>query len=158
MTTSGGLGSSISKILVMRPNEYDNPADGETRRSGRFELFFYEQIGTRYHLRFTRLALILIVCLTVISMLAIIALFVTQSRTDLENVNINVRVEPRAPGNYGGPIVMPPPTTIPTPPKVSRSPRRGEPARQTPAAPALNANGTPSPSPTPSPKLARPPR
>ena len=143
----------------MRPNEYNSPAGHDPRHGRRFELFFfeYDQARSRYHLRFTRLALVLVGCLTVISMLAIFALFVTQSHTDLENVNINVRVEPRAPGNYGGPIVMPPPPTIPTPPKVSRSPRGGEPARQTLAAPGSNANAPPTPSPTPSPTPPRPP-
>jgi hypothetical protein len=141
----------------MHPNDQNVQADHESRRSSRFELFFYEQVGTRYYLRFTRLALILVVCLTVISMVAIFALFITNSHADLENVNINVRVEPRAPGNYGGPIVMPPPTTIPTPPKASRSPRGGEPARQTPAAPGSNANAPPTPSPTPSAMPPRPP-
>lgn len=143
----------------MRPNEYDNPAGGETRRGGRFVLFFYEydQVRSRYYLRFTRLALVLVVCLTVVPAVAIFALFVTNSHVDLENVNINVRVEPRAPGNYGGPIVMPPPTTIATPPKVSRSPRGGEPTRQTPAAPGSNANAPPTPSPTPSPTPPPPP-
>jgi hypothetical protein len=143
----------------MRPDEYESLPEHDSRRGGRFELFFYEydQARARYYLRFTRLALVLVVCLTVIPMLAIITLFVTNSHVDLENVNINVRVEPRAPGNYGGPIVMPPPTTIPTPPKVSRSPRGGEPARQTPAAPSSNANAPPTPSPTPSPTPPQPP-
>lgn len=136
----------------MRPEERNVPGGSDHQHRRRFELFYFELVGTRYHLRFTRLALVLVVCLTVIPMVAIFALFVTNSHVDLENVNINVRVEPRAPGNYGGPIVMPPPTTISTPAKVSRSPRGGEPARQTPA---LNANGTPSPSPTPSPTPAR---
>jgi hypothetical protein len=143
--------------MTMRPDEYHNPTGSETRRGGRFELFFYEQVGTRYYLRFTRLALLLIVCLTVIPMVAICALFFTQSRVDVENVNINIRSQSQAPGNYGGPIIMPPPTNIPTPPKVSRSPRGGDPARQTPAAPDLNANGPPTPSPTPSPTPPRPP-
>jgi hypothetical protein len=68
------------------------------QRGGRFELFFYEQVRTPYYLRFTRLALALVVCLTVISAVVIFALFLTQSRTDLENVNINVRVAPRENG------------------------------------------------------------
>jgi hypothetical protein len=104
-------------------------------------------VGTRYYLRFTRLALILVVCLTVIPIVAIFALFITQSHADLENVNINVRVAPREPGNYGVPIVQPPLLTLLTPPKAGRSPRVGERARQTPAAPALNANAATNPEP-----------
>jgi hypothetical protein len=141
----------------MRPNEYDNPAGGETRRRRKFELVFYEHIGTRYHLRFTRLALVLVVCLTVIPAAAIFAIFFTQSRVDFEDVNVNIRTPPSAPRNYGSPIIQSqPPPTLATP-RVSRSPRGGEPARQTPAAPNVNANAPPTPSPTLSPTPPKPP-
>lgn len=143
--------------MTMRPDEYHNPTGNDTRRGGRFELFFFEQIGSRSYLRFTRLALLLVVCLTVIPMVAICALFFTQSRVDLKNVNIDIRAQPGAPANYGGPIVMPPPTTMPAPPKAGRSQRGGEPARQTPAAPGSNANAPATPSPTPSTRPPRPP-
>ena len=144
--------------MTMRPDEYHNPTERDPRRGGRFELFFYEQVGTRYYLRFTRLALLLIVCLTVIPMLAICALFVTQSRVDLENVNINIRAHPGAPGNDVRLIIQqPPPAPMPTLPKAGRSQRGGEPTRQTPAAPGVNANAPPTPSPTPSPTPPRPP-
>lgn len=142
----------------MRPEEQDVRGKSQPQRSRRFELFFYEQEqgGTRYYLRFTRLALVLVVCLTAIPAVAIFALFLTQSHADLENVNVNVRVAPRVPGNY--PQLIPaPPATMPTPPKPGRSPRGGEPARQTPATPGLNANTPPTPSPTPSPPTPRPP-
>lgn len=140
----------------MRPNEQNIPEKSDSRRGGRFELFFYEQVGTRYYLRFTRLALVLVVCLTVIPVAAILVIFFTQSRVDFEDVNINMRGEPRAPGNYNHIIPAPPPPPIATP-RVSRSPRGGDPARQTPAAPNVNANGPPTPSPTPSPTPPRPP-
>jgi hypothetical protein len=143
--------------MTMRPNEYDNPTERNQRRGGRFDLFFYEQVGTRYYLRFTRLALTLIVCLTVIPMVAICALFFTQSRVDLENVNINIRAQPGATGNDVRLIIQPPLPTTPIPPKAGRSPRGGEPARQAPTAPGLNANAPPTPSPTPSPTPARAP-
>jgi hypothetical protein len=142
----------------MNPNEQNIPERRGPHRGGRFELFFYEQVGTRYYLRFTRLALILIVCLTVIPMVAILALFYTESHADLENVNINIRSHPGAPGNDVRLIIQqPPPAPMPTPPKAGRSQRGGEPTRQTPAAPASNANAPPTPSPTPSPTPPRPP-
>jgi hypothetical protein len=120
--------------------------------------FFFEQFGTVYKLRFTRLALVLIVSLAVIPMVAICVLFFTESYADLENVNINIRSQSGAPGNDVRLIIQqPPPAAMPTQPKAGRSPRGGEPARQTPAAPALNANAPPSPSPTPSPAPPRPP-
>src|SRR5215213_4817493 len=98
----------------MRSDEFNESTEGGQYRRGRFELFFYEQVGTRYYLRFTRLALLLIVCLTVIPMVAICALFFTQSRVDLENVNINIRTQPGAPGNDVRLIIQPPPATMPT--------------------------------------------
>src|SRR5215216_3188315 len=100
----------------MRSDEFNEPARRGRRRGVRFELFFCEQVGTRYYLRFTRLALALVVCLTVIPMLAIFALFVTQSHADLENVNINVSVPEQAPGNYPQQLIKPPPPAVmPTP-------------------------------------------
>jgi hypothetical protein len=142
----------------MEPDEFDEPAESSRHRAGRFELFYYEHVGTgtRYYLRFTRLALFLVVCLTVVPAVAIFALFLTRSHADLENVNVNVRVAPREPGNYPQLIQQPPPA-LPTPPKPGRSLRAGEPTRQTPAAPALNANAPPTPSPTPSPTPPKPP-
>jgi hypothetical protein len=143
----------------MRPDEFNEPPGRGRRGGGRFALFFYEQDrqgGTRYYLRFTSLALALVVCLTVIPAAAIFAIFFTQSRVDFGDVNINMRGEPRAPGNYNRIIPAPPPPALPTP-RVSRSPRGGDPARQTPAAPNLNANAPPTPSPTPSPTPPKPP-
>ena len=132
-----------------------NDVNGSSRRDAkrrRFELFFWEKVGTHYHLRFTRLALVLVVCLTVIPAAAIFAIFFTQSRVDFQDVNINMRGEPRAPGNYNHIIPAPPPPMLPTP-KVSRSPRGVEPIWQPPAAPNVNANAplTTSPTPTPTP-------
>src|SRR5215210_6667756 len=142
----------------MQPDDFNDPARRSRHRGGRFELFFYERIGTRYYLRFTRLALLLVVCLTVIPMVAILALFFTESHADLENVNINIRAHPGAPGNDVRLIIQqPPPAPMPTLPKAGRSQRGGEPTRQTPAAPGVNANAPPTPSPTPSPTPPRPP-
>jgi hypothetical protein len=143
--------------MTMRPDEYHSPTERDTRRGGRFELFFYEQVGTRYYLRFTRLALLLIVCLTVFPMVAICALFFTESHADLENVNINIRSQSQAPGNDVRLIIQPPPAPMPTLPKAGRSQRGGEATRPTPAAPGSNVNAPPTPSPTPSLTPPRPP-
>jgi hypothetical protein len=117
-------------------------------------VFFYDQVG---NLRFTRLAVILIVCLIVIPVAAILAIFFTQSRVDFEDVNVNIRTPPSAPRNYGSPIIQTqPPPTLPTP-RVSRSPRGVEPIRQTPTAPNVNASAPPTPTPTPSPTSPGPP-
>lgn len=133
----------------MRPSEQDIPEDRQQRRGGRYELFFYERVGTRYYLRFTRLALVIIVCLTAVPIAAIFVLFLTQSHADLKNVNIDVRAPERAPGTYPQLIQPPPPAALPTPSKAGRSPRAGAPTRQAPAAPGQNANAPPTPTPTP---------
>ena len=139
----------------MRPDEYKSLQEHNSRGS-RLELFFYERVGTRYYLRFTNLSLALVVFLTVIPCVVILALYFKQSRADLDNVNINVRVEPQPPANYGT-IVMPPPPAMPTPPKAGRNLRGGAPAREATAAPGVNANTTLTPSPTPSPTPPKPP-
>ena len=143
----------------MRPEERNVPGVNDHQHRRRFELFFYEQVGTRYYLRFTRLALLLVVCLTVIPMVAICALFFTESHADLENVNINIRSQSQqAPGNDVRLIIQqPPPAPMPTLPKAGRSQRGGESTRQTPATPGVNANALPTPSPTPSPTPPKPP-
>jgi hypothetical protein len=143
----------------MRPDEFNEPEGHGRHRGSRFELFFWEQDGTtRYYLRFTRLALVLVVCLTVIPVAAIFALFFTQSRVDFEDVNVNIRTPPSAPRNYGSPIIQTTtPPVMPAAPKAGRSPRGGETRRQTPAAPVSNANAPPTPSPTPSPTPPRSP-
>lgn len=66
MRTSSRATNTHIKRLAMRPDEFNEPPERGRCRGGRFELFFYEHIGTRYQLRFTRLALGLLVCLTVI--------------------------------------------------------------------------------------------
>jgi hypothetical protein len=137
-----------------------NDVNGSSRRDAkrrRFELFFWEKVGTRYHLRFTRLALALVVCLTVIPAAAIFAIFFTQSRVDFEDVNVNIRTPPSAPRNYGSPIIQTTTPVMPAAPKAGRSPRPVEPIRQTPAAPGSNAAAPPTPSPTPSPTPPKPP-
>lgn len=142
----------------MEPDDFNGPAGHSHRGGSRFDLFFYEQVGTRYYLRFTRLALVLVACLTVIPIMAIFALFFTQRRADLKNVNVDITVPPRAPANYESPIIQPPPAVaIPTPPKASRSQRGKEPPRQMPVTPGVNVNAPPTPSPTPSPTPPRPP-
>lgn len=140
--------------MTMRPDEYHNSTGRDTRRGGRFELFFYEQVGQRYYLRFTRLALVLVVCLTAVPVAAIFAIFLTQSHADLKNVNIDIRAPEQAPGNYPQ-LIQVPPAVMPTPPRADRSPRGSGPARQTPAGPSLNANVSPTPTPLPTPP--RPP-
>jgi hypothetical protein len=139
----------------MRPDKHEGLPEYDLRRRHRFELFYFERKGEgdRYYLRFTGLALILVVCLTVIPTAAICALYLRLSRAQTEDIkSLNLNIEPRGPVNYGQ-IVVPTPMTVPTPPKLLRSQRGGDGSRQMPATPGLNANpqptGNPMPSPTP---------
>lgn len=84
----------------MRPGEFNAQAGRSWHCGGRFDLLYYEQVRTRYYPRFTRLVLILLVCLAVIPVAAIFALFLTQRHTD-QNANINIRVAPRENGEWG---------------------------------------------------------
>lgn len=140
----------------MRPDEYDSLPEHAPQRSRRFELFFFEQIGSRHYLRLTRLALLLIVCLILIPILLLFTLYLSRKRSGPKDVNVDIVAPTPAPHDYSTPIIQPaaPP---PTPPKVSKPPGAGVPPRQTPIAPNGNAGGMFTPSPTPSPVLARPP-
>lgn len=143
----------------MPSDNFDEPGGRGRQRGGRFELFYHERVdsrvGSRYYLRFTRLALILVLCLTVIPCVAILTLYYKQSRARPEDANVNIRVAPRAP-DINPRLIQPAPPATP-PPKVGISPRVGEPARQTRTAPTMNANAPPTPSPTPSPAPPKPP-
>lgn len=138
----------------MRPDEeHDSAEGGPGRRPGRFGLFYFE-VGSRHYLRFTRLALILIVCLVLISVVLLFTLYLSRKRSGPQNMNVDIVVPTRTPHDYNKIQPVAPP---PTPPKVRTQPGAGVPPQQTPLAPNGNAGGVFTPSPTPSPALARPP-
>lgn len=140
----------------MRPDERHDPAErGPGSRAGGFRLVYLEQIGSPHYLRFTRLALLLIVCLILIPILLLFTLYLSRKHAGPKDVDIDIVVPTPTPRDYNKPIIQPaaPP---PTPPKV-RQPGVNVAPRQTPVAPNGNANGSFTPSPTPSPTLARPP-
>lgn len=140
----------------MRSDEQHDPVERDRgRRAGGFQLIYFEQVGSRHYLRFTRLALLLIVCLTLIPILLLFTLYLSRKRGGPQNVNVEIVVPTPAPHDYNKPIIQPV-APLATPPKV-RQPRAGVPQQQTPLAPNSNANGSFTPSPTPSPTLARPP-
>jgi hypothetical protein len=141
----------------MNPNKHNIPERHIPRSSGRFTLFFYEKVGPRYYLRFTNLALILIVCLTVIPIVLLFSLYLSRQPVDSNNVNVNIMVPTPAPHDYSKPIFQPPLVSPPTSPKVSKQPGANAPVQQTPLVSNGNSNKSSNPSPTPSPILTRPP-
>jgi hypothetical protein len=127
----------------MHPDDQHDPADrGRASRAGRFQLFYFEKIGSsRTYLRFTRLTLFLIVGLIVLSILLLFALFLSKGRGCPEDIDVNVVAPTATPYDYNKPVLRRA-TPGPTPPKVIKQPSAGVP---------------PSPSPTPSPAPTRTP-
>jgi hypothetical protein len=125
----------------MSSNDVNGSSGRDARRRG-FELFYFEQVGSRTYLRFTRLTLFLIAGLTFLSISLLFVLFLSHRRGRPEGVDINVVVAPTAtPQDYNKPVLQPA-APGPTPPKVRKP---------------LGASVLPSPSPTPSPTPARTP-
>lgn len=142
----------------MRPDERNVPRGSNPRRCGRFELFFFEQVGSRSYLRFTKLALSLILFLTIGSMALLLALFFWNRRGDSENINVNIVSPPHEPQDFSKPIIQPAPPP-PSPPGILKQPRVGVPTRQTPQSPAAAPGvlSTPGPTPSPTPVVRTPP-
>lgn len=125
----------------MEPDEFTGRAGRSRHSGGKFELFYFERVGSRTYLRFTRLTIFLIVGLTILSILLLFALFLSNRRGRPEDIDINVVVPTATPQDYTKPVLQPT-APGPTPPKVIKQPGVGVPA---------------SPSPTPSPTPARTP-
>lgn len=140
----------------MRPNEHRTSEEPSPRRLGRFNLFFFERVGSRHYLRFTRLALLLIVCLILIPILLLFTLYLSRKGGGPKNVNVDIVVPRPATHDYNKPIIQPA-VPLPPPPKVSTQPGASPLPRQTPLVPNGNVGRSFTPSPTPSPTLARPP-
>lgn len=133
----------------MDPDKRNIPEGNNLQHRRRFELFFFEQVGSRTYLRFTNLALVLVLVLTVGAMAMIIALFLWNSNHEPEETDVNIRPAAQAPTNYNSPLIQPKP--IP-PPKVVQGPLPvpGAPNPLTTPTPAANDNRVPARSPSPS--------
>lgn len=115
----------------MRSDEQSNPDDSQMPRR-RFELFYFERVGSRSYLRFTRLTVILIIGLTVVSLGSILVLFLISAKPgDSSPVNVNIAVPSQSPFSPDKPIIRQPPPA-PLPPKVANQPKYSIPARSTP--------------------------
>jgi hypothetical protein len=131
----------------MRPEEQFTDDSGQPRHR-KFELFYFEKVGTRYQLRFTRLAVLLIIGLTVVSIVSILVIFLISSQQMAsESVNVNVSVPTRTVAPSDKPILKPPPPA-PRLPKVAQPVYRTPTPSSTPP-PAKNSNGQTIPKQTP---------
>src|ERR1043165_1015315 len=100
----------------MRVDEQGAPAEHKSSRN--FDLVYFERVGERTTLRFTRLAVALILGLTLISVVAILAIFLIRSRPDgLGNVNVNIAAPAVSPYSTNKPIIRQPPPQS-SPPKI----------------------------------------
>jgi len=90
-------------------------------------LFYFESVGSRLSLRFTRLAVILVVLFTVIPVSALFILFLSRADPADTKVDVNVRTLPPV-GALPSPLIKQAP-----PPKLKI--RRPEPQPSVPSAP-----------------------
>lgn len=126
--------------MSMRPDDQQDPAErGRASRAGRFQLFYFEQVGgSRTYLRFTRLTVFLIVGLTVLAILLLFALFLSNRRDRPEDIDVNVIAPTATPYDYNKPVLRQAPPG-PTPPKVIKPPGAG-----VPPSPSLSVSPTPA--------------
>lgn len=106
----------------MLPSEHPSVNEHKMhRQKRRHSLVFFETVDEgRTYLRFTRLAVILIVGLIVVSIVLILVLFLLNSQQIAsEPVNVNVSVPTPSPYLSNKPILRPPPPA-PQPPKVEQ--------------------------------------
>lgn len=105
----------------MKPDEqYTHNNNQPPRPYRRLELVFFETIGNRSYIRFTRFAVILILCLIVIPVLAIFAIFLYSSASiNSGQVNANVPMTVR-PDAIPLPNIKPAP--LQPPPKIRMQP------------------------------------
>jgi hypothetical protein len=143
----------------MRANESrpETEGNGPPSRGGRLEMFYYERRGDRYYLRLTPLAVILIAGLTVISIAAVLVIFVLRgSRGASENVNVNVITPSASPFSANKPLIKQAPTPL-SPPKVSQPQPVVIPTPSLIPTPAENANVPLGATPTPRHGASKPP-
>jgi hypothetical protein len=144
----------------MRPDEqYNHYNSQQAHSSKKLELFFFETVGNRSYLRFTKLAVILILCLTLISLVGIFTLFLyNRASSSSEQINVNVRAIPSPTATpFRNVIIQAPPPQSP-PPKMRMQPLL--PAPTLPATPLesdRNMNEQPVPGQTPLHPQGRPP-
>jgi hypothetical protein len=114
----------------MRPDEQYNHSDSQQPHSPKkLELFFFETVGNRSYLRFTKLAVILILCLTLISLVGIFTLFVyNHASSSSEQINVNVRTIPSPSATPFRNVIIQAPPPQSTPPKIRMQPLLPTPA------------------------------
>lgn len=107
------------------------------RRELNWELFYYEQVGSRSYLRITRLGLALILILTVIPVIALLSIFLLNQSTPMPNVDVTIKPMPAANTSAYPTIHQPAP---PPTPKALRQSKAAQPAPPAFPTPIRNGN------------------
>lgn len=97
----------------MYPREPRHHDDERPVRHRGLDLWFYEQCGSRYYFRLTRLALVLIFSLVVLSIVAILTVFFYQSNTPTEEPDISIKPLPTPAYSPVKTLIKPPPPQLP---------------------------------------------
>jgi hypothetical protein len=61
------------------------------QRRLKLELFYFERVGSRSYLRFTRLGIILILLFTILPLIAILSLFLINRSTSTPDVDVTIK-------------------------------------------------------------------
>jgi hypothetical protein len=123
----------------MRDDERYEDEDDDSPPLGRgFELFYYERRGSRYYLRMTRVALLLVVGLTLISIAGLLILFFVQRSDGVTDVNVNISTPPS--DVHYPPVTIQQPSLPPNPRRAIRQPKAAQPPSPTLPSPVRNGN------------------
>src|SRR5947209_4405465 len=102
--------------------QHNHDAHDLPARHRSLDLWFYEQRGSRYYLRLTRLGLAVIVVPTVLSLIALIVIFFFyRINAPIENPDININVQPTPSYSTNRSLIKPAPPP-PSPPQVRSRP------------------------------------
>ncbi len=121
----------------MQPNDQATSEDRIVREQSRHSFYYYEQIGSRFYLRITRLGLILILLFTFLPVIAILSLFIRNQSTPMPNVDVNIKPMPTANTSIYPIIKQQPP---PPAPKALRQPQAARPSPPALSSPIRNSN------------------
>ena len=125
----------------MQPDENSTSINNAMRqRQNRgFSMFYWEQDGNRYYLRFTPLAVLLVIGLTIVSLAAILIMFSVRSQHSAsKETNVNIITTAPSPYSPDKPLIQQAPPQ--TPPSVRKPPVVTMPSPPTPPKTSNNAN------------------
>lgn len=121
----------------MLPNDQATSEDTMARQQRRHSLYYYEQIGSRFYLRITRLGLVLILLLTIVPVIAILSLFLLNQTKPMPDVDVTIKS--RLTDNTSTYPAIKQPSPAPTP-RTVRQPALKQPSPPVLSIPPANSN------------------